>query len=107
MRNIEFVKYDGAFPIYCMGNLTISVDGVSYTFRHAISISSCPNFDGDYNLLRDDEDTHWIINDYFLDDIPNYVISDKKNISFSLEEVEYIEQLINDNISCWHCGGCS
>lgn len=102
MRNIEFVSYNGRGPVYCFGTLVLSIDGVEHSFGYAIYLTSLPNFDEDWMLLDDDPDTTWKVRSY-----REHQIGTNEDIEFTDEEIEYIEQLVNDNVPAYHCGGCS
>ena len=92
---IEFVSYDGEFPNYCRGILTLRIDGVEKTFGRTPPI-----------CLRDKHTKECDYQDFWNSgcSIPDYA-----EIRLPKELRPYSEQIFEvfeRNVPVWECGGC-
>ena len=88
MANIEILDYDGAYPNYCDGTLTLSIDDVVY------ELHNCLMSGGGVQWTDPDEDESW-----------------EGDWSFTAPEgfeqfADEIEELVNEKIPKGCCGGC-
>lgn len=103
VKTIKFVSYDGAYPNLCSGTITLDVDGTTVELRHMLCSTGSVSWEGvgevttgPWHLYRPDEE-----NAEFYD---YHVIP--KDIRFTKNELDYIEDLANENIPYGCCGGC-
>lgn len=86
---IEFISYDGKYPCYCAGVLTLKIDGVVVSFPpHTLESGGGTNW-------RDDEvwSGPWTVWDY-------HIPSEYKHLK------KIIEKVVNENVPFGCCGGC-
>ena len=112
MRKIEFISYEGKYPNYCSGRLTLRVDGNVYVTEHAI----CPSISF-FSIRPEDvyfpekyptSEDFWNIEISAIA-VDKYIfIGTNDEMYFYKDEIEYIRSIVNENITQHRCcGGCS
>ncbi len=96
--HVKFIKYTGAWPSLCIGELTLEIDGKEYKFGGIsgydsfwVSGGSC-GFNNGYIDSRVTK-ASWII---FEEHLPEH-------LKIYAEE---IDRVFNENVSWGCCGGC-
>lgn len=96
MKKIEFVSYDGHYPNLCSGTLIVKIDGKEIKFNSCLSSNGSCYFTNDY---QDEhvEEGDW---EFRLDN------KERQKLNLTVEDIEKIEELANENITHGCCGGC-
>lgn len=95
-NHVEFVKYTGAFPILCSGELWLKIDGELYTFGEG---GEFPTFWRSGGSVSWGEDGDIINQGKWFCDIKMLPDQFKKYI-------DEITSVFNDNVPYGCCGGC-
>lgn len=91
MDKLEFVSYNGKYPILCSGDLVLSLDGKNISFpSHCLSSNGSVYFDDEWNDYVEHGD--WSI-EYWPEGFPEQL----KEIALAL---------VNENVPHGCCGGC-
>ena len=91
MKSIKFVGYDGEFPNYCGGKLSLMVDGKLWEKKYCLSHTFGFYFDENWSEVF--YDGVWTLDEDFFKE-------------FTDEEKKVIEALVNENVERGCCGGC-
>lgn len=103
MREITFVSYNGTYPNLCSGTLALSVSGELFTFDHALISGGAAGVDSNYDdyCIKGE----WRL--YYNDSPDGHRLGfDDNGVRFSREELEWITELVNENVPHGCCGGC-
>ena len=88
IKGIEFISYDGRYPNFCRGTLTLKINGKKVEFKHCLCSGGRVWFDKNWNPHI--ENGEWTV------DVPE----EYKEFE---EEITY---LVNANVPYGCCGGC-
>jgi nuclear transport factor 2 (NTF2) superfamily protein len=92
--NLEFISYSGKWPRYCNGEVKFRMNKKLYKISN-------PRLSEPYSYDEDDDPGEW---EFSIDDIKN----DKgQDIVLTKTMFDAIHQMVNKNLECGHCGGCS
>ena len=91
MRTIKFAGYDGKFPNYCSGRLSLLVDGRLWERDHCLSHTFGFYFNKNWSEVY--YDGVWTLNEGFFEE-------------FTEEERTRIAELVNEHVETGCCGGC-
>lgn len=89
MSKVEFVSYDGDYPLLCSGDLVLSIDGITVEFpRYCMSSGGSVGFD--------DDRMYFITCGKWSVKVPEQYAHLRKEI----------EDCVNANVPYGCCGGC-
>ena len=96
---IEFVSYDGEYPMLCHGNLVLKINGKKFEFDDTHypkfwSSGGEVSFDDDWNEEVTQDEWYW------------RCFEENKLPKIILDNKELIMEIFNENVPFGCCGGC-
>ena len=92
---IEFVSYDGKYPVLCHGTLKIRMDGKLYELKHCLTSGGAVYMLDGGNF--DVQEGRWTVD----------LWRDEERYPELLPHIKEIEDLVNENVEWGCCGGCT
>ena len=115
MVDVEFIKYTGEYPVLCMGNLVVKINGKQYVFGDKWNNDGDINIKSEYKLPPFWESSGTIITTEEYDMFPvvgDWAFTNSFKLENYPEEIRNEEifdklmELMNEKVEHGCCGGC-